>query len=306
MPRPTNRTSRLVAYENGKQVPFSPRAPIASSTDAPWSGFMLEQHSMPEIRVSQRQIDQHVMFVGYADEGVPPGECELTVGSKTVRAANVDGQFTLLPSGTVWSGRKAAGTRGVVVAIEPEALKKTAQELDRRTSDAELAPQLAGHDTRVHSLVSALLVEMEEGYPGGQVFGDSIGTALSVHLLQRYGAAPQAISASRGGLGPTRLRRVKDFVEEHLADDPSLASLAGVAEMSPYHFSRLFKQSTGASPRQYLLNRRIERAKRMVVDPKRSLSDVSAELGFSHQSHFTSVFRKIVGVTPGTYRRAVA
>jgi AraC family transcriptional regulator len=106
-----------------------------------------------------------------------------------------------------------------------------------------------------------------------------------------------------GGLPETSLRRVLEHIQTHLDQELTITALAAVAELSPYHFSRLFKQSTGLSPHQHLLRQRIERARGLLAGPRRRIAQVSYELGFPNQSHFTTVFRKLVGVTPRTYQR---
>jgi len=104
-------------------------------------------------------------------------------------------------------------------------------------------------------------------------------------------------------LPQARLRRVLEYMQVHLDQELSLAALAAVAPMSPYDFSRLFKQSTGLSPHQYLLHQRVERAKHLLASPRRRIADVSQELGFPHQSHFATTFRALVGMTPREYQR---
>ena len=106
-----------------------------------------------------------------------------------------------------------------------------------------------------------------------------------------------------GGLRQTTLRHVLEYLQAHLDQELPVTALAAVAQLSPAYFSRLFKQSTGLSPHQYLLGQRIERARELLADPRRRVAEVSYELGFSSQSHFTTVFRTLVGVTPRAYQR---
>jgi AraC family transcriptional regulator len=100
-----------------------------------------------------------------------------------------------------------------------------------------------------------------------------------------------------------RLQRVLEYMQAHLDQELSLAALASIAQMSPYYFSRLFKQSTGLSPHQYLLRQRIERAKELLAGPRCRTAEVSDALGFPHQSHFTTTFHRWVGTTPRQYRQ---
>jgi AraC family transcriptional regulator len=166
-----------------------------------------------------------------------------------------------------------------------------------------LRNQRAIRDPQLLHLGLALQAELAAGCPGGRLYGEALATALAVHLVQHYAVCPPTLQAYHGGLPKARLRHLLAYMQEHLADDLSLPELAGVAQMSPYYFSRLFKESTGLSPHQYLLHQRVERAKHLLADPRRRIADVSQGLGFAAQSHFTAVFRKLVGTTPRAYRR---
>ena len=110
----------------------------------------------------------------------------------------------------------------------------------------------------------------------------------------------------RGGLAAWQQRRVADYIEQHLAEQIPLATLAQLARLSSYYFCRTFKQSFGVSPHRYHNNRRIELAKTLLAAPDASVTDVGLTLGFSETSSFTSTFRKTTGLTPTAYRRSPA
>jgi AraC family transcriptional regulator len=95
---------------------------------------------------------------------------------------------------------------------------------------------------------------------------------------------------------------VKTFVNENLANSLSLTEIASLVQMGPCHFARAFKESTGVSPHQYVLRRRIDRAVEMLRDERSSLAGIAYDLGFSSQGHFTTVFRKFTGTQPSSYR----
>lgn len=104
------------------------------------------------------------------------------------------------------------------------------------------------------------------------------------------------------GLSPMQLRRVLLFVEQNLDDDLSLATLAAVAGLSPSHFARRFKAALGEAPHRYVLARRVNGAKRLLLETEMPLAEIAAAAGFSSQAHLTGIFGRAVGVTPGVYR----
>jgi AraC family transcriptional regulator len=119
-------------------------------------------------------------------------------------------------------------------------------------------------------------------------------------------ASPARRSHLRGGLSPAALRRVQLFVEANLARPIRLHDLAARAALSPYHFARAFKTSAGATPRGFVEDRRIARAKQLLGETTQPLTAVAVESGFGTQSRLTTVFRRRTGFTPAAYRRGSA
>jgi AraC family transcriptional regulator len=124
-------------------------------------------------------------------------------------------------------------------------------------------------------------------------------------LAEKYTTAAAEKADFRGGLPVRQLRKVEDYVHEHLADDISLEPLAELAELSPFHFSRVFKQTTGMSPLQFVTRERITRAQQLIRETKRSLIEIGLDVGYKNPSHFAQVFRRVVGVTPTEFRSAL-
>lgn len=111
---------------------------------------------------------------------------------------------------------------------------------------------------------------------------------------------------ARGGLGGRQQRRLADYIEEHLAEELRLADLAALADLSPYHFARAFRQSFGVPPHRYHIGRRIERAKALLEAGNRSVTEVALAVGFAETSSFSAAFRKVTGIPPSRYRRGGA
>jgi AraC family transcriptional regulator len=158
-------------------------------------------------------------------------------------------------------------------------------------------------DPLLSQIVTALGEESEGGF-ADRILIESLGTALCIRIARRFvGRLPLPTSK---GLSAERLRRVRDYVEAHLDDDLSLTVLADIACLSPYHFSRSFKEATGVGPQRYVIQRRIERAKALMRRTNQPLALIAQDAGFADQSHLTSTFRHEIGVTPGQFRAALA
>ena len=106
----------------------------------------------------------------------------------------------------------------------------------------------------------------------------------------------------RGGLPPRALRRVREYIEDHLEETISIEALAGIVGLSMYHFARAFKQSEGLTPHEYLVRCRVRRAQELLASTDLPLSEIALASGFSDQSHFARRFREHVGITPSSYR----
>ena len=128
---------------------------------------------------------------------------------------------------------------------------------------------------------------------------------LAHELLRlQQGSAP-AKQLVRGGLAAWQQRMVTTYIEEHLAEPILLATLAGLAGLSTYHFCRAFKQSFGLPPHRYHTSRRIEHAKTLLAKPALSVTKIGMRVGFSETSSFTAAFRKATGLTPSVYHRSL-
>jgi AraC family transcriptional regulator len=122
--------------------------------------------------------------------------------------------------------------------------------------------------------------------------------------LRLVAYAPEERHQFRGGLPGGALRRVRGYIENHIGERISLDELAREAGVSRFHFARQFRLSTGESPMEYLRRVRIERSKSILQTRAATIAEVAARLGFSDQSHFTRIFGRLVGVSPGSFARS--
>jgi AraC family transcriptional regulator len=151
-----------------------------------------------------------------------------------------------------------------------------------------------------------LLHEKQAGFQSGLLFLDSIAASLANYLIRHYAVASPTPENSVGGLAPSVLRRCIEFIETHLEENLRLNDLAHEASLSTSHLIRSFRQSTGKTPYQFLLHRRIERARSLILgDHRTPLTEVALASGFADQHHLARVFRRVTGLTPSSYRRSL-
>jgi AraC family transcriptional regulator len=292
----------VVDQKTGEVRPGLGREPVLSSARAPWEGLLLEQHAGGPIENLDVAPTGHVVSVLLAR----PCVVEMRNGSgpfHTVRRQL--GQINIFPATAPFSARTQDTGELLAVSLEPKFLLCAAHELvnpDR----LELVPQFAIEEPLLRGLLLALKTEAESGSPGGRVYAESLAVALAVHLVRHYSAEKPSVRTTPGGLARHQLRRAIEYVCDHLAEDISLKALAAAVGLSPFHFARLFKQSTGLAPHQYVIRCRIERAKGLLVGSPAPIADIALQVGFCDQSHFASHFKRIYGVSPKGFLRKVA
>ncbi|WP_431857144.1 helix-turn-helix domain-containing protein [Azospirillum sp.] len=170
--------------------------------------------------------------------------------------------------------------------------------LDVDPAAVRLRDETFVRDPSIETVIRSVMLPLRWDDPADRVAVGHAGRMLIAYLASRFTDRPTKALLARGGLAPAVLRRVADFVESHLDAPLSIDDLAAVAGLSPYHFARAFKRSTGEAPHRFVLSRRIERAKALIAAGGLPLTEVATAVGFSSQSHFTLRFREVVGLTP--------
>ena len=278
-----------------------PLPPVASSAALGWPDLRVE-HYRGEVDVELQcpALGHHLLSLCLGPSGMFSFRSEGLVRHGPPPA----GSLVLVPAG-IWSSPHLRGMlESVHVLLEPQRLARVAAEaLDLNPDRVTLPPVYGLSDPNIRAAMLALDAELSAGGPGGHLLAESLGNVLAVHLLRRFSTSEPTGVHSGGVLSRHKLRAVIEYIHEHLDAELSLDHLAAVAHVSPYHFARLFKHSTGLPPHQYVIARRVERAKQLLRERERlPLAEVAAEVGFSSQSHFTRHFKQLVGVTPRRFR----
>jgi AraC family transcriptional regulator len=292
--------SGVEVRRQGRVEPLLHAHPTLSSTPAQWSGVALEEYSVPACVIPRHEHVEnflHVVLQGSV-------KYEVLTRGKTLQFSANPGTTFILPRGTVDELRWSGPTHRIAAAIHPtllvNALDETAHE-----RDIELTEHWNLTDPNIMALLLAMRADLDAGSPAGRLYGESLANALAVYLLNRYAVRRYAPVIYRGGLPRHRLRRVLDHIGDNLSDDLSLSQLAAIAGMSPHYFAEMFKQSTSSAPHQYVLRRRIERAKERLRDPKCNVIEAALDAGFQNPSHFARMFRKFVGISPSGFQSQI-
>ncbi|WP_316431683.1 AraC family transcriptional regulator [Leptolyngbya sp. NK1-12] len=172
-------------------------------------------------------------------------------------------------------------------------------------TETKLAHRVIFPDPTITQIAHLLKGELLNQGLAGTLFAESLKNLLAVHLLRHYcESQPRSKKLLLPGnsLDAVKLKQIQDYIEDHLADEIGLETMATLVPMSQFHFARAFKAAVGETPHRYLTQRRIERAKVLLTVTKLAIAEVAYRVGFSNQSHFTAHFRKATGVTPREYR----
>ncbi|MEM7762208.1 MAG: AraC family transcriptional regulator [Cyanobacteria bacterium P01_A01_bin.40] len=213
------------------------------------------------------------------------------------------GLFNFIPADRELEALWQAEIELLSIYLPPTLLERTVLEnSDRDFSNIELIDRLAIRDPFLEQLAYAFKSELKVEHTNDRLYLESLQTMLCAHLLRHHCSTAIVTTEVSGGLPSSKLRQVIDYIQSNLERDLSLAQLAKVAHVSSHHFGKLFKQSMGVTPHQYVLECRIERAKKLLNNRKLTLTEIGLATGFCHQSHFTNAFRRYTTLTPRQYR----
>lgn len=236
----------------------------------------------------------------------PSVEVTCDRGGRLRHGREVAGDLDIIPAHTpaAWETKQSGTT--LVLRVPDELLRSVAVELDMDPSNIEIADRFQLRDPFIEHIGWAIKADLESGGAGGRLFRESLGTALAARLLQRHNRRSLPMRDPKGGLSAWKLKLVISHIEDNLESELSLAEIAKVAGVSVSHLKTLFRRSTGTPVHQYILRRRVERAKLLLQDESLSIAQIAFATGFAHQSHLARHMRKILGVTPAVARRDLA
>ena len=272
-------------------------SPVIVRKRASWDGISLEYYRFRAGRLPEHSHREHLVTFSLGRRC--EGEIRTATGFRA-RAESAE-SVCVIPSGQPFTARLVGESEQVAIYLDPSLVLHAASEAGSSRQSVAVVEGCSPNDPLIRSVGLALLSELDAEGLGGRLYAESLANVLAVHLLRHYTSASNPPRFA-GGLSGQRLRRVLSFIADNYESDLSLRELAEVAGMSAFHFAREFKRTTGLPPHQYLIKFRIERAKQLLTQSELPLVEVSSRAGFSHQSHFTRLFRKLTGTTPQSYR----
>jgi AraC family transcriptional regulator len=279
-----------------------PFAPFATSYGMGWKGLQAVRHldsSAREFSVANTP-GTHVLTLHVR----PPEKMDLRYEGVKRDMPPPTGSIAVVPAESSvlvrWQGRIDA----LHVLLEPSLVARVAAESFEMDPTRTVVPPLTGLILpELRSAMLAVDAELKAGGVGGPLLAESLANILAVHLIRHTTGARRLPVSAHGVLPRGKLHTVIEYIMENLEGNPTLEQMAAVVHLSPYHFARQFKATTGLPPHQYVISRRIERAQHLLcADDELSLVEVALRAGFPDQSKFSFHFKRIVGVTPRQFR----
>lgn len=293
-------SARIFMRVSGERFPYF-RLPADSAGGRPGC-YTLERRVAQPDDLPAHSFDEHMLLLPVGGE---PVAFESTLNGRRVRGSIEPERFRFLAAGDVLATRWSAPMDSILVALQPATLHRMVN-ADAAIARTELISRIAAHDNCVlMHLILALYSHVGAGGVEGVLFSNSLMAAIASRIIFSYG------NGARRESNPTRLprwklARIEQYIHDHLAGRLSLGDVASIVEMSPYHLCRTFREATGRSLWQYVLECRIERAIAMIGGRRElPLACVASACGFESYSQFIAAFKKFRGCLPSRYRRTI-
>jgi AraC family transcriptional regulator len=227
-------------------------------------------------------------------------------GGQSHNGSAVHGDIDIIPALTPsrWEIHDQNDT-ALILALPLSLLDTVAEEHGFDSRRVEIRNRFQIRDAQLENICWALKAEMEANYPSGRLYMDSLAVSVASRLISTHSSVAQRV-ITKGGLDGRRFKQTIAYIEDHLPEDLSLSRIASFVGVSPSHFKTLFRESTGLPVHQYVIQRRIERAKDLLMQNKLSIAEIALTTGFSHQSHMARHMRRSVGLSPKAMKRLFA
>ncbi len=273
--------------------------PLLSSAGLGWKGLVVERHQAPPCELPDLPTAHHIVELA-SQQHVSLGERPDWRGHLRP-FSKYPGVCNCFPAGVRPKLRVFTQTNLIVCGLEPEFVEEVSAELDSNPA-AQLRVQLDIRDESLGSLMRLLENAARSGQSSDNLYVDHLIYAFTLHLFS-LGQGRQYTYIPQGALPAHKLRRVIERMNADLDTDLDLKTIAAESGYSRNHFLRMFRAATECTPHQYFLRLRIEKAQSLMKSQSLRIIDIAESCGFTSQSQFSRVFRRVIGVTPRQYRR---
>ncbi len=289
---------------------YMPTSPILSSREAGWEHVMVRAfHEPSELEETLFPGGPDIYLVLVTSGHIQVDE-RMIGGSSTTYEIRAGDWFLTPPGGEPyilrWKTLSPDPLTTLHLHVNADLFSQTVRQVVNRDPARILIQDQTGfQDPLLAQIGLSLQRELQHPAPEsiGRLYAETAARMLIMHLLRHYTTDDLSILEYGRKLSYHQIQRLTDFILAHLAQNPSLEVLAQQVGFSPYHFARLFRQTTGESPHQFVLRQRLEAAQRLLKETNMPLTQVALEVGFPNQSHFTQAFRRRSGLTPLAYRQ---
>ena len=236
-----------------------------------------------------------------------PAKISCRRGGESHTGSAVHGDIDIVPAHTAsrWEIHDQNDT-ALILSLPPSLLDVVAEEHGFDSRRVVVRNRFQVRDPQLENIGWALKTEMESNYPSGRLYVESLAVSVASRLVSAYSSVAQHMPQQTGGLGGRRFKQTLAYIEDNLSEDLSLSQLASIAGISASHFKTLFRESAGVPLHQYVIQRRIDRAKDMLMAGKLSIAEIALATGFSHQSHLARHMRRASGLSPLAMKRLFA
>lgn len=277
-------------------------SPIVTSEDLGWKSITVAEFQQPPGNSKFPAEPEHTLALCLSTK---PYRVWQTIGDRSYSGIYSKGGLSLTPAKLPCAYKVYGNDHYLEIKIPSSSLKQIAVEvMNRDLNRLELRTEFRDRNPKIEQLAMMLRAELYQGKDGvGQLYIDSLVNALTVNLLRDYAVNKPEIAVYEGGLSDRSLFQAIEYIEHHLSESIKIQDLATHLGISKFHFSRLFKQSTGISPHQYVMQQRIELAKQLLKKANLPITDIALNCGFNSHAHLTKYFRAMTGMTPRAYRQ---
>ena len=284
---------------NGEPLPCNaPYRIVLSSAGTKWTDVVVEQRHLPSSERADVMYKRHVIALNIGHSIT----WEFKKEGRFQRFFKAKGSISFFPSHQPFSGWLKV-ERGIFadvlyLGLDHVLVSRVAEGLELDADRIELIRQLRPTDPTIQHIAMALRAGVQTGAALDRMYGEALSTALAVHLLREYGAAAPGPKRQYGRLPREKLLRAIEYVQDQLNADLTVSGIAQAVALSPDHFTKLFKKSTGQTPYEYVVEARVRKAKELLTTGKFTISEAAYHVGFADQSHLTRHFKRVFGLPP--------